>query len=71
MFPLTQNDRLVQFTGYIYLAITGGSEAAVDALTARLRADGYPVLDGPRPAANDFSASAVLESNANRIGLTG
>jgi lactoylglutathione lyase len=69
--PPTQNDPLVQFTGYIHLAITTGSEAAVDTLTARLRADGYPVLDGPRRTGDGYYESVVLDPDGNRIELTG
>lgn len=69
--PTTQNDPLVQFTGYIHLAIAVGSEAAVDELTARLRADGYPVLDGPRRTGDGYYESVVLDPDGNRIELTG
>src|SRR5512141_1793336 len=46
--PPTQNDPLRQFTGLIHLAFATGSDAAVDAMTAALAADGHRVLDGPR-----------------------
>ena len=37
-----------QISGYAHLAFSVGSIKEVDALTARLRAEGVQVLDGPR-----------------------
>jgi lactoylglutathione lyase len=56
--------------GYAHLAMALGSEAAVDALTARLRADGYAVIDGPRRTGDGYYESAVLDPDGNRIELT-
>jgi lactoylglutathione lyase len=56
--------------GYAHLAIALGSQEAVDALTARLRADGYPVLDGPRRTGDGYYESVVLDPEGNRIELT-
>jgi lactoylglutathione lyase len=42
----------------------------VDALTARLRADGYRVLDGPRTTGDGYYESVVLDPDGNRIELT-
>jgi lactoylglutathione lyase len=56
--------------GYAHLALSLGSEAAVDALTWRLRADGYAVLDGPRRTGDGYYESAVLDPDGNRIELT-
>jgi lactoylglutathione lyase len=56
--------------GYAHLAIALGSQQAVDELTARLRADGYPVLDGPRRTGDGYYESVVLDPEGNRIELT-
>ena len=56
--------------GYAHLALSLGSEAAVDALTARLRGDGYAVLDGPRRTGDGYYESVVLDPDGNRIELT-
>ncbi len=56
--------------GYAHLAISLGSEAAVDALTGRLRADGYRVADGPRRTGDGYYESVVHDPDGNRIELT-
>ena len=35
-------------TGYAHIAVSVGSREKVEELTARLKADGYEVLSGPR-----------------------
>lgn len=59
-----------QFFGYVHLALSVGSEAKVDELTARLVADGYPKLDGPRWTGDGYYESVVLDPEGNRIEIT-
>ncbi|MDQ7955097.1 MAG: VOC family protein [Rhodocyclaceae bacterium] len=59
-----------QRMGWTHLAIALGSEAAVDALTARLRGDGVPVLDGPRRTGDGYYESVVLDPDGNRVEIT-
>jgi len=56
--------------GYAHLAVALGSEGAVDALTQRLRTDGYAVIDGPRRTGDGYYESVVLDPDGNRIELT-
>jgi len=56
--------------GLTHLAISLGSESAVDSLTAKLKAQGVPVLDGPRHTGDGYYESVILDPEGNRIELT-
>jgi len=56
--------------GLTHLAISLGSRAAVDELTERLRADGYPVVGEPRLTGDGYYESVVLDPEGNRLELT-
>ena len=56
--------------GYIHLALSVGSEERVDTLIARLSADGYKVLDGPRRTGDGYHESAILGPENNMIEIT-
>jgi lactoylglutathione lyase len=56
--------------GLTHLALTVGPEAEVDRLTSQLRADGHPVLEGPRRTGDGYYESAVLDPEGNRVELT-
>lgn len=45
--------------GYVHTAFSVGSREAVDALTARLAADGYSVVSGPRLTGDGYYESCV------------
>jgi lactoylglutathione lyase len=68
--PTSANDVELQFTGYIHVAFSVGSREAVDALTDRLRIDGYPILDGPRTTGDGYYESTTLDPGGNRIEIT-
>ena len=59
-----------QFRGYCHLAISVGSKEQVDTLTARLREDGYRVIDGPRWTGDGYYESRVLDCDGNQIEVT-
>lgn len=57
-------------TGYIHIAFSLGSKEAVDALTARLKADGYEVVSGPRTTGDGYYESCILAFEGNQIEIT-
>lgn len=57
-------------TGFAHLAFSVGSCKEVDALTERLRADGYDVVSGPRVTGDGYYESCILDAEGNRIEMT-
>lgn len=57
-------------TGFAHLAFSVGSRERVDALTARLKADGYPALSGPRVTGDGYYESCVTDPEGNLIEIT-
>jgi lactoylglutathione lyase len=60
----------VERMGLTHIAISLGSESAVDQLTTRLRSEGITVLDGPRRTGDGYYESVVLDPEGNRIEIT-
>ncbi len=56
--------------GYIHVAFRLGSAEQVDKLTARLKADGYEVVSGPRTTGDGYYESCVVAIEGNQIELT-
>ncbi|MGO4393193.1 VOC family protein [Variovorax sp. M-6] len=59
-----------QRMGLTHFAVSLGSEQQVDDLTQRLKADGHPVLDGPRRTGDGYYESVVLDPDGNRVEIT-
>jgi lactoylglutathione lyase len=57
-------------TGYAHIAFALGSKEAVDALTARLKSDGYEVVSGPRTTGDGYYESCIIAIEGNQIELT-
>jgi lactoylglutathione lyase len=68
--PPTQTDPLAQATGLTHLAISVGSEEAVDALTETLRERGYRVVGEPRRTGDGYYESVILDPDGNRVEIT-
>ena len=63
--------KLIQyFKRDTHLAFSTGSIHEVDALTERLRADGYRVLSGPRTTGDGYYESTVEVIEGNQIEIT-
>jgi lactoylglutathione lyase len=59
-----------QRMGFTHIAIAVGSAQVVDALTRRLKDDGFPILDGPRRTGDGYYESVTLDPDGNRIEIT-
>ncbi len=68
--PLTSAAPGAQRLGLTHLAIALGSEMQVDALTERLRQDGYPIIDDPRRTGDGYYESVTLDPDGNRVEIT-
>lgn len=64
------NNGMQQVTGLTHFAISAGSREYVDALTERLRADGYTIAGEPRTTGDGYYESVVLDPEENSIEIT-
>ena len=63
-------DKPLNRTGYAHIAFSLGNKEKVDSLTARLKADGYEVVSGPRTTGDGYYESCVVVFEGNQIELT-
>lgn len=56
--------------GYIHIAFSVGSKEQVDALTSKLKADGFEVVSGPRTTGDGYYESCVVAIEGNQIEIT-
>ena len=69
--PEIQNDEKNPLcTGYAHVAFSVGSKAALNALTEKLKADGYKVTSGPRTTGDGYYESCVVGIEGNLIEIT-
>lgn len=57
-------------TGYAHIAFSVGNKEKVDALTAKLEADGYEVISGPRTTGDGYYESCIVAIEGNQIEIT-
>lgn len=67
---MTDPEKELNRTGYIHIAFSLGSKEKVDELTARLKADGFQVVSGPRTTGDGYYESCVVAIEGNQIELT-
>lgn len=67
---LTDSGNLLDRFGYAHIAFSVGSREAVDELTARLNAGGYPAVSGPRVTGDGYYESSVLGFEGNILEIT-
>ncbi len=63
-------DPAVERMGLVHLALSVGTKENVDALTDRLRQDGYEVRSGPRVTGDGYYESCVVAFERNLIEIT-
>ena len=57
--------------GYAHLAVSLGSEAAVEALTAQLRSEGVRVVSEPRRTGDGYFEAVIADPDGNLVELVG
>ena len=67
---LTDSGDFLNRFGYAHVAFSVGSKETVDSLTARLKAEGYPVLSGPRTTGEGYYESCIMALDGNLIEIT-
>lgn len=56
--------------GCAHIAISLGDKELVDQMTARLKKDGYPLVNGPRVTGDGYYESVIEDPEGNLIELT-
>lgn len=56
---MNDDEQSLNRTGYIHIAFSMGSKAAVDELTDRMKNDGYNVVSGPRTTGDGYYESCI------------
>lgn len=67
---MDDDNKSLSRTGYIHLAFSVGSKKGVDELTAKLKADGYEVISGPRTTGDGYYESCIIGIEGNQIEIT-
>lgn len=67
---LSKHEPGAQRMGLAHLAVSVGSTRGVEELTARLRNDGFEIVDGPRRTGDGYFESVILDPDGNRIEIT-
>ena len=63
-------EKSLERTGFIHIAFSLGSKAAVDELTAKLKSDGFEVVSGPRTTGDGYYESSIVGIEDNQIEIT-
>lgn len=67
---MVDDEKNLNRSGYIHIAFSLGSKAAVDALTERIKNDGYDVISGPRTTGDGYYESCIVGIEGNQIEIT-
>ena len=66
---LVLHEAEAQRMGLTHIALSLGSETAVDRMTAQLKAKGVTVVAGPRRTGDGYYEAVILDPEGNRIEL--
>lgn len=67
---MQDKEKTLERTGYIHIAFRLGSKETVDALTERMKKDGYDVVSGPRRTGDGYYESCIIGIEGNQIEIT-
>ena len=67
---MDDEEKGINRSGYIHIAFSLGSKAAVDELTERMKNDGYNVISGPRTTGDGYYESCIVGIEGNQIEIT-
>ena len=67
---MVDDEKSLARTGFIHIAFSVGNKKSVDSLTARMKADGYEVISGPRTTGDGYYESCVIGIEGNQIEIT-
>ena len=67
---MVDGEKALTRTGFVHVAFSVGSKAAVDELTARLKSDGFNVISGPRTTGDGYYESCIIDLEGNQIEIT-
>ena len=70
LIPPNTNNPIKQHIGLIHFAISVGSKNEVDAITEKLKKDGYQIIGNPRTTGDGYYESIILDPEDNRIEIT-
>ena len=64
---MEDSEKTLARTGYVHIAFSLGSKAAVDSLTEILKHNGYDVISGPRTTGDGYYESCIVGIEGNQI----
>lgn len=67
---MVDDPKALDRSGWAHTAFSLGSAEAVDALTERLRRDGYTVVSGPRTTGDGYYESCIVGIEGNQVEIT-
>ena len=67
---LVDQEKPLNRTGFVHIALSVGSKEKVDSLTAELKSAGCEVVSGPRTTGDGYYESCIVVIEGNQIEIT-